>query len=99
MQVTRLYSSNRNRLLILVAACVFLFTQTIDLQHSHGGDLNLQSDCHVCLKLGSQHDLAVAKPADLQTAFVAVHFQSTVLTPVFRTVHSYSPRGPPRLSS
>ena len=79
MQVTRLFNSKRNRLLILIAACVFVFTQTIDLQHSHDGDLSLQADCQICLKLGSQTDIAIAKSEAPQVALAVVHFQSNVL--------------------
>ena len=96
MQVTRLYKSNRNRLLIVVAALLFVFTQTLDLQHTHDGDLNLQVDCQVCLKLGSQNDVAIAKSEDPQTTVAVVYFQSNVLNSVFETVRTYSPRAPPR---
>ena len=95
MQVTHLFNSNRNRLLILVAACVFVFAQTIDLQHSHDGDLSLQADCQVCLKLGSQSDVSIAKSEAPPAAIVAVHFQSNVLDTKSRTVRVFSPRGPP----
>ena len=99
MQVTRLFNSFRNRLLILLAAGVFVFTQTIDLQHSHEGDLKLQADCQVCLKLGSQNDVVIATPGDLLVALAAAHFQLNIPDSLSRTVRSYSPRGPPRSSS
>ena len=99
MQVTRFFNSNRNRLVILVAACVFVFTQTIDLQHSHQGDLKLQADCEVCLKLGSQNDVTIAKSEAPQAAFAVVSFQSNELASFARTDHSFDPRGPPRYIS
>jgi hypothetical protein len=57
----RLFNSGHHRLLMLAAALVYVLSQTVDLQHSHDGDLSLQSDCFICLKLGSQHN-AVATP-------------------------------------
>ncbi|MEQ8313506.1 MAG: hypothetical protein RIC17_05285 [Gammaproteobacteria bacterium] len=36
---------------------LFVTAQAIDLTHSHNGDLNLQADCDICLKLGSDDDM------------------------------------------
>lgn len=96
MQVTNLFNSCRNRLLILVAAFVFVFTQTIDLQHSHGGDLELQADCQICLKLGSHNDISLAGSVAIQAESAETQFQSTVLDLDSGTSYRYNPRGPPR---
>lgn len=36
---------------------LFVTAQAIDLSHSHNGDLNLQADCDICLKLSSDDDM------------------------------------------
>ena len=76
MYLTRLLSSNRNRLTLLAAAFVFVLVQTITLQHSHDGDLSIHVDCQICLKLGSQDDVTVlqsaASEADLLTSIPKV---------------------------
>ena len=80
----------------MVAAFVFVFTQTIDLQHSHGGDLELQSDCQICLKLGSHSDIALAGSAAIPAESAKAQFQFTVLDADSGAVYRYNPRGPPR---
>jgi len=47
---------------LLVSLCLlFLTAQTAGLSHSHDGDLRLQADCDICLKLSSDDETAVAK--------------------------------------
>lgn len=96
MHVTRFLNSNRNRLLLFAAACVFVFTQTLDLQHSHSGDLSSQVDCEVCLKLGNQNGIAVAKLEIPQLTLTVAYLQESVVGSVSRAIRSYSPRAPPR---
>ena len=45
---------------LLACLCLLLLTaQTAGLSHSHGGDLRLQADCDVCLKLSTDDEAAV----------------------------------------
>ncbi|MEX2131476.1 MAG: hypothetical protein WD772_08305 [Pseudohongiellaceae bacterium] len=48
--------TRKHYLVCLLAVFALALSQTIALQHSHDGDLNLRYDCHVCLKLGSADD-------------------------------------------
>lgn len=88
MQLVRLFNARYSRLLVLTAALVYLLSQTADLQHTHDGRLNLQSDCHICLKLGSSDDAAlltvllpvVTAPGSIQTEYSSTYHFLSVLT-------------------
>lgn len=36
-----------------------LFMQSVDLTHSHNGDVQTRFDCEICLKVGSLEELAI----------------------------------------
>ena len=95
LSLTRVYESSRYRLLVLSAALVFLALQTVDLQHSHDGDLNLQADCHICLKLGSQHLGVVADAAVPVLETAPTHYEFTLPVPVTGNVLAPRSRAPP----
>ncbi len=47
---------------LLACLCLFFLTaQMAGLSHSHDGDLRLQADCDVCLKLNTDDEAAVEK--------------------------------------
>jgi hypothetical protein len=62
---------------LLVSLCLlFLTAQTAGLSHSHDGDLRLQADCDVCLKLSTDDEAAVDKSL-VNTPF------ATLTSPIF----------------
>lgn len=81
---------------MLAAALVFVVSQTIDLQHHHDGDLSLEVDCQICLKLNSQNDSTLAKSNSLQVAHATIYFLTTVPDLFIRSNATHRPRGPPR---
>ncbi len=95
MQLTSVFLSERNRILLLAAALVFLLTQTLILQHSHNGDLSLHPDCQICLKLGSQNNVTIAKSSvpDFRAAVIRYRFSVPVLP--FNAVPAPRSRAPP----
>ena len=47
---------------LLACLCLlFLTAQTAGLSHTHDGDLRLQVDCDVCMKLSTEDEAAVDK--------------------------------------
>ena len=84
--------------MLLAAALVFLLTQTIDLQHSHDGDLSLHPDCQICLKLGSFNDISLAKPQLPEPTVFIVGENADVQSLLFRAVPSPQSRAPPAIS-
>ncbi|MCB1672459.1 MAG: hypothetical protein R3F41_08200 [Gammaproteobacteria bacterium] len=95
MQLTSVLLSQRNRLLLLAAALVFVLTQTIIQQHSHEGDLSLHPDCQICLKLGSQNNPTVAKFSVPDLPVSTVRFQVIVPDLPFIAVPAPRSRAPP----
>jgi hypothetical protein len=62
LQIKRLAAMHSSRpkgvKALLGLLCLLVVTaQAIDLSHSHNGDLNLQADCDICLKLSSDDDM------------------------------------------
>ncbi|PCI54504.1 MAG: hypothetical protein COB36_10085 [Alphaproteobacteria bacterium] len=54
--------------------CLLLvFAQYTSLNHNHDGDLQAQTDCEICLKIGSLDDLATSGNANL-SVIVRAHF-------------------------
>lgn len=51
--ISNLAAGRAGKSLLLLACVLFLSAQTADLSHSHGNDSNQQTDCEICLKLGS----------------------------------------------
>ena len=95
MHMTSLFNSSRSRLLIAVAALVYLLSQSLDLLHSHDGDLNLQADCQICLKLGSQSDAAIAQVAIVPLQTGHSEYQAFLPGPSVRPVLKSHSRAPP----
>ncbi|MEZ5492833.1 MAG: hypothetical protein R3F50_21355 [Gammaproteobacteria bacterium] len=98
MLTTGLLTSRRNRSWLLVAALVFLLVQTITLQHTHEGDLSLHPDCQICLKLGTQNDVAVADSVLLTVTVARYWLQFELPQRVFGVLPSPRSRAPPSLS-
>lgn len=92
-----MFTSNRNRLLVLAAALVYLLSQTADLQHSHNGDLNLQSDCQICLKLGTQNDATLAQVNVPDVSFDETVYQTILPRLVVQSLLAPRTRAPPVL--
>jgi len=97
MQMTSLFGHKRSRVLILVASLVYLLSQTVDLQHTHEGDLNLHADCQICLKLGSQGDATVVDVATPPSGSGGDVFDSALQEPALQSVLKPNSRAPPHL--
>ena len=95
MHVTGLFTSNRNRLILLAAAFVFVLVQTATQQHSHDGDLSIHMDCQICLKLGSQNDVAVAQSAIADSEPAAGLRHDTLTSQIMLAVPQPRSRAPP----
>ena len=95
MQMTSLIRHRRSRVLMLVAALVYLLSQTIDLQHTHDGDLNLHADCQICLKLTSQSDASIVQVAAPPLESGSIGLDSTLQEPTIQSVLKPNSRAPP----
>lgn len=89
----------RRSWLALTAGLLLLLVQSINLQHQHDGDLNLQPECQICMKLGSSGTGPLASqtlPA-AETGWVPYH--STL--PALRLLTTQAPqsRAPPLLAA
>jgi len=95
MHLFSISTSRRSRLLLFAAAVIYLLSQTIVLQHTHDGDLNLHADCQICMKLGSQNDVALATSSLPQVDLVETEFLTLLpdLTPA--SIKAPNSRAPP----
>jgi hypothetical protein len=95
MHLVTIFKSHRSRLLMLAAAVIYLLSQSIDLQHTHDGDLNLHADCQICMKLGSQNDVAVAASALPQVEAADNEFRTTLPDLTVASIKGHNSRAPP----
>ncbi len=96
MHLVRIFKSQRSRLLMLAAAVIYLLAQSIDLQHTHDGDLNLHADCQICMKLGSQNDVALAASDLPQVDAADDEFFAILPQLTGSSVNGQNARAPPR---
>jgi len=81
---------------LLALLCVlFIAAQTVGLSHSHEGDLSLQADCDVCLKLTSDDDLIVASDITKFGAPVAIETEFSSTSWIFQGYFRAQARAPP----
>lgn len=82
---------------LLAMLCVlFLAAQIQGLNHAHDGDLNLKTDCDICLKLSSSDDVLIVPatefPAQLSRQTVAQYASASL---VVESVKFHQARAPP----
>lgn len=76
-------------------AFLFTFVQGAGLVHHHDGDLQQQFDCNICLKSGSNNELASSTEHSFNFQRLSVEFsESIALAPLYRIVPTKS-RSPP----
>lgn len=81
---------------LLALLCVlFIAAQTVGLSHSHEGDLSLQADCDVCLKLNSDDDVIVASDSIKLGAPVAIEVELSSTSWIFQGNFRAQARAPP----
>ena len=73
--------SKAAQLLLACLCLLFLTAQMAGLSHSHDGDLRLQADCDVCLKLSTDDEAAVSK--NLVAATIATPTSPTFFLPAW----------------
>ena len=56
MNLTRIKRLPGRRGIFLLAALALVVSQTLALEHTHNGDLQLRFDCQLCVKLSSADD-------------------------------------------
>jgi hypothetical protein len=95
MLLVRLLRSRRCHLLVLTAGLVYLLTQSAGLQHTHDGRLDLQSDCHICLKLGTADDGIPVAYAVQAIDATAQSYPAPALNLVFLSAPTARSRAPP----
>jgi len=82
-------------LLPFLLAFLFTFVQGAGLVHNHAGDLQQQFDCNICLKSGSNNDIAVNTEHYFNFQRLSIEFlQPLTLAPLYRIVPAKS-RSPP----
>lgn len=89
-------TTRKHYLVCLLAVCALLLSQTIALQHSHDGDLNLRYDCHVCLKLGSAGDAIPVTVIDFTATSQVLVFHVVPVQMPQRELPLRSARAPPQ---
>ena len=74
---------------------LFTFVQGAGLVHHHDGDLQQQFDCNICLKSGSNNDIAANTEHYFNFQRLSIEFlQPLTLAPLYRIVPAKS-RSPP----
>ncbi len=58
--VTRAKQSTSLKSLLAMLCVLFVAAQVQGLNHAHDGDLNLKTDCDICLKLSSGDDVLIS---------------------------------------
>lgn len=91
----RLRELSTRDLLPFLLVFLFTFVQGAGLIHNHDGDLQEQFDCNICLKSGSNNDIASSTEnfANFERSSIAF-LEQRVLTPLYRIVPAKS-RSPP----
>ncbi len=77
---------------------LLLFVQGASLIHTHQGELQLQTDCEICLKVGSFDDIMPASKVLPDTRALLRVFDSPVISLVTLSPPPRQARAPPVLS-
>ena len=93
--VKRMRALSRRALLPVLLAFLFTFVLGAGLVHNHDGDLQQQFDCNICLKSGSNNDIAANTEHYFNFQRLSIEFlQPLTLAPLYRIVPAKS-RSPP----
>ena len=79
-----------------VLIALILFAQTVELVHSHGGTLEPQFDCEICLKLGSHFKAAIGSSFEFDLVSFSPEILPTEAPGFSHTSTPVSARGPPQ---
>ncbi len=78
-----------------VLCLLLLFSQAVDIGHSHDADLQSTFDCEVCLKIGSVDDVLFSDTASLSTVAAEQIFTLLEKSQTFYFPTTASARAPP----